>query len=84
MSSTDRSTGATVQRAPASLPRRGRHGPGHARWGDRIVIASSLDNGGAFDRAIAHFPVRYEDQNERGYEAFVGAVNTGRLALTDL
>ena len=51
----------------------------HARWGDRIAIASYLGKGGAFDRAIADFAVAYADQNERDYEAFVAAVNSGRL-----
>jgi uncharacterized protein (DUF2252 family) len=52
---------------------------GHARWGDRIAIASYLGRGDAFDRAIADFSVAYADQNERDYEAFVAAVNSGRL-----
>jgi len=51
----------------------------HARWGDRIAIASYLGQGNAFDRAIANFSVAYADQNERDYEAFVAAVQSGRL-----
>ena len=51
----------------------------HARWGDRIAIASYLGNGDAFDRAIADFSHRYADQNERDYEAFAAAVSSGRL-----
>ncbi len=51
----------------------------HARWGDRIAIASYLGKGDAFDRAIADFSAAYGDQNERDYEAFVAAVNSGRL-----
>jgi uncharacterized protein (DUF2252 family) len=51
----------------------------HARWGDRIAIASYLGKGGRFDRAIADFSVAYADQNERDYEAFVAAVKSGRL-----
>ncbi len=51
----------------------------HARWGDRIAIASYLGKGSAFDRAIADFSSRYADQNERDYEAFAAAVNSGRL-----
>ena len=51
----------------------------HARWGDRIAIASYLGKGGAFDRALADFAVAYADQNERDYEAFVAAVSVGRL-----
>ena len=51
----------------------------HARWGDRIAIASYLGNADTFDRAIADFSVRYADQNERDYEALVRAVKSGRL-----
>jgi hypothetical protein len=51
----------------------------HARWGDRIAIASYLGQGDMFDRAIAEFSVVYADQNERDYEAFTAAVNSGRL-----
>jgi uncharacterized protein (DUF2252 family) len=51
----------------------------HARWGDRIAIASYLGNGDAFDRAIADFSAAYADQNERDYKAFTAAINSGRL-----
>ena len=51
----------------------------HARWGDRIAIASYLGKGDAFDRAIARFSDRYADQNERDYAAFAAAVKSGRL-----
>jgi hypothetical protein len=51
----------------------------HARWGDRIAIASYLGQGDRFDRAIADFAVRYADQNERDYDAFVAAVGSGRV-----
>jgi len=51
----------------------------HARWGDRIAIASYLGQGDMFDRAIADFSALYADQNERDYEAFAEAVKSGRL-----
>jgi uncharacterized protein (DUF2252 family) len=51
----------------------------HARWGDRIAIASYLGNGDAFDRAMADFSAAYADQNERDYQAFAAAVGSGRL-----
>jgi len=51
----------------------------HARWGDRIAIASYLGPGIAFDRAIADFSAAYADQNERDYAAFSAAVDSGRL-----
>ena len=52
----------------------------HARWGDRIAIASYLGKGDSFDRAIADFSAINADQNERDYEAFVAAVKSGRLS----
>ena len=51
----------------------------HARWGDRIAIASYLGPGNAFDRAIADFSEAYADQNERDYARFTAAVDSGRL-----
>jgi predicted alpha/beta hydrolase len=51
----------------------------HARWGDRIAIASYLGQGDMFDRAIADFAAAYADQNERDYQAFTAAVDSGRL-----
>ena len=51
----------------------------HARWGDRVAIASYLGNGDTFDRAIADFSAAYADQNERDYAAFTAAVDSGRL-----
>ena len=51
----------------------------HARWGDRIAIASYLGKGDAFDRAIADFSAAYADQNDKDYEAFAAAVKSGRL-----
>jgi uncharacterized protein (DUF2252 family) len=51
----------------------------HARWGDRIAIASYLGKGDVFDRAIADFSTAYADQNERDFDAFVNAVKSGRL-----
>ncbi len=51
----------------------------HARWGDRVAIATYLGRGEQFDQAIAEFAVRYADQNERDYEALAQAVRSGRL-----
>jgi uncharacterized protein (DUF2252 family) len=51
----------------------------HARWGDRIAIASYMGKSDAFDRSIADFSVAYADQNERDYEAFSAAIDSGRL-----
>jgi uncharacterized protein (DUF2252 family) len=54
-------------------------GRAHARWGDRIAIASYLGGGDAFDTAIADFSAAYADQNQRDYEALAKAVKSGRL-----
>jgi Uncharacterized protein conserved in bacteria (DUF2252) len=51
----------------------------HARWGDRIAIAAYLGQGDLFERAIAEFATVYADQNERDYQAFTAAVNSGQL-----
>jgi hypothetical protein len=51
----------------------------HARWGDRIAIASYLGRSDRFDRALADFSAAYADQNERDYEAFATAVESGRI-----
>jgi uncharacterized protein (DUF2252 family) len=51
----------------------------HARWGDRVAIASYLGKSRTFDRAIASFATAYADQNERDYAAFARAVDSGRL-----
>jgi len=54
---------------------------GHARSGDRIAIARYLGKGDVFDTAIADFAVRYADQAERDYEAFMAAAKSGRIEL---
>ena len=51
----------------------------HARWGNRVAIATYLGPGDVFDQAIADFAATYADQNERDYEALVTAVKSGRL-----
>jgi len=51
----------------------------HARSGDEIAIATYLGNSAAFETAIAEFAVKYADQNERDYEAFTAAIESGRL-----
>ena len=51
----------------------------HARWGDRVAIASYLGRGDVFDQAIADFSRAYADQNERDYEALERAARSGRI-----
>ncbi len=54
---------------------------GHARSGDRIAIARYLGKSDVFDTAIADFAVRYADQAERDYQAFMAAAESGRIQL---
>jgi uncharacterized protein (DUF2252 family) len=57
----------------------------HARSGDPVAISEFLNDGDAFDRAIADFSERYADQNERDFEGFVKSIRSGRLeALADI
>jgi uncharacterized protein (DUF2252 family) len=51
----------------------------HARWGDRIAVASYLGKGDTFDQAVADFSAAYADQNERDYTAFVTALESGKM-----
>jgi uncharacterized protein (DUF2252 family) len=54
----------------------------HARSGDPIAIAAYLGGGDKFDGAMSDFSEAYADQNERDYEAFAAAVDSGRLEAT--
>jgi uncharacterized protein (DUF2252 family) len=57
----------------------------HGRSGDRIAIAAYLGGGDKFDDATWNFAEAYADQNERDYEEFAKAVDSGRIeARTDL
>jgi uncharacterized protein (DUF2252 family) len=51
----------------------------HARSGDPVAIAAYLGKSDGFDRSLADFSERYADQNDKDYEAFVGAIRSGRL-----
>jgi uncharacterized protein (DUF2252 family) len=55
----------------------------HARSGDPVAIAEYLGEGDQFDRSISDFSERYADQNEQDYQAFAGAIRTGRLQALD-
>jgi uncharacterized protein (DUF2252 family) len=52
----------------------------HARSGDPIAIASYLGGGDKFDVAMSDYAEAYADQNQRDYEAFSAAVQSGRIA----
>jgi uncharacterized protein (DUF2252 family) len=51
----------------------------HARSGDAVAIASYLGARDNFDRSILDFSERYADQTEQDFEAFTGAIASGRL-----
>ncbi len=55
----------------------------HARSGDPVAIATYLGASEAFDKSITDFSQRYADQNEQDYEAFVKAVQSGRLQAVE-
>jgi uncharacterized protein (DUF2252 family) len=55
----------------------------HARSGDPVATAAYLGEDEAFDRAVTDFSIRYAEQNERDYDAFVQAVRSGRLAAVE-
>ena len=55
----------------------------HARSGDPVTISAYLGSSDRFDRAMTDFAVRYADQNERDYDAFVQAIRSGRLEATE-
>ena len=52
----------------------------HARSGDSQAIAGYLGSKTVFDRAIADFAVAYADQNDRDYEAFKAAIDSGQIS----
>ena len=51
----------------------------HARSGDEAAIAGYLGSGQVFDRALGDFAIAYTDQNERDFEAFTNAIDSGRI-----
>jgi uncharacterized protein (DUF2252 family) len=51
----------------------------HARSGDRVAIAAYLGASDGFDRAITEFAAAYADQNQKDYDALLGAVASGRI-----
>jgi uncharacterized protein (DUF2252 family) len=55
----------------------------HARSGDPIAIAAYLGKGHEFDHAMGDFAVRYAEQNQRDYDAFVAAIRSGKLEATE-
>jgi hypothetical protein len=57
----------------------------HARSGDAAKISGYMGASEAMDDAIGKFAVKYADQNQRDYRAFVKAVRTDRIkAVVDI
>jgi uncharacterized protein (DUF2252 family) len=53
----------------------------HARSGDAAMISGYMGSTDIFDDAICEFAVKYADQNERDYRAFVKAVREGQVEV---
>jgi hypothetical protein len=51
----------------------------HARSGDRMAIAAYLGKSQSFDCAIVAFAENYADQNERDFQNFTHAAESGRI-----
>ena len=56
---------------------------GHARSGDPIAIAAYMGKSDTLDRAMADFSEAYAVQNQRDYEAFLTAIDDGRIPAVD-
>jgi uncharacterized protein (DUF2252 family) len=55
----------------------------HARSGDREAIASYLGGSDAFDSAIADWGLAYGERNRSDYQAFVAAIESGRIQVAE-
>jgi uncharacterized protein (DUF2252 family) len=53
----------------------------HARSGDVVAMAAYLGDQDTFETAVTDFAVRYADQNEQDYQAFIAAIDSGRLPV---
>jgi uncharacterized protein (DUF2252 family) len=51
----------------------------HARSGDPVLLSAYMDDGPAFEDAMADFATAYADQTERDHEALAAAVRSGRV-----
>jgi hypothetical protein len=51
----------------------------HARSGDAIAIAAYLGTSDTFDRAVSAFAETYATQNQADFDAFTGAIASGKL-----
>jgi uncharacterized protein (DUF2252 family) len=51
----------------------------HARSGDPVALDAYLATDAAFEPAVTEFALRYAEQNQRDFEAFTSAIESGRL-----
>lgn len=51
----------------------------HARSGDPVALAEYLGLSDTFEQSITDFSQRYADQNERDYQDFTHAIQSGRI-----
>ncbi|HEX3803674.1 MAG TPA: DUF2252 family protein [Solirubrobacteraceae bacterium] len=56
-------------------------GRAHARSGSPAQLFGYGGTGSTFPDAIEHFALRYADQNDRDYAAFMQALDDGRLPV---
>ena len=54
----------------------------HARSGDRVAIAAYLGKSTTFEESLADFAEEYAVQNDADYQAFIAAIDSGRLEAT--
>lgn len=57
---------------------------GHARSGDPIAISAYAGKSAVLDSAITDFAVTYSKQNKKDYQAFLSAIESGRLAVSNV
>jgi uncharacterized protein (DUF2252 family) len=56
----------------------------HAKSGDAAMIAGYVGNSDELDQAMARFAFDYDEQNEKDYEAFKSAIQSGRLEVAKM
>ena len=54
-------------------------GMAHARSGDAAVLSGYLGKSEVFEDSMTEFAVAYAEQNERDFDAFLGAIKAGRI-----
>ena len=56
----------------------------HSRAGDPIPLSGYLGSDSTFDMAFTEFAVRYADQNDEDYQAFMAQLDGKRLESRDI